>query len=518
MTSDTPRATTAVAATSPGGSALVAGLATVALAAGVSHALATAEEAAAASPTLTDPVLHLLRRATFGPTPALVAEVKKVGAKAWLDQQLKPSSIPDQAMDEFVSRFPNLRLKHWEVREKYGYGWEVMGDYARVHTARHLWSRRQLLEVVADFWTDHLVVPIPSGEVQAFAHTWQRDVIRRHALGTYRDMLAAAARHPAMLTILDNADSTKKAPNENYARELLELHTVGFGHYSEADVKQAARALTGLSFDNESLLYEFKPQRHHVGKVSLQGWSHANTVPEEGEKVALSLLAHLARHPRTAQRICRKLAIRFVSDSPSSTLVDALAKVYTANDTAIAPVLKALFTSKEFLGSAGKKMRRPYEDLVATMRVLGYGPDPKGYKSVDDLRWYSRQMGQVPMGWPAPNGYPDVAAAWSGSSSMLWRWNFHISAAGQWSFKSAKLPSFRGFLPATIPTTWGGYVRALADRLLIPDLTSAQRDAICTLFERAPGDTFKYWEDPVEPWRIGRAMALLLDSPNHVRR
>ncbi|MGO4361890.1 DUF1800 family protein, partial [Terrabacter sp. RAF57] len=213
---------------------------------GAALAMATATAASATSPTVapsamvaatatTDPVLHLLRRATFGPTPALVAEVRTAGTTAWLDAQLAPlTKVPDTAMDGILKRWPRLGWKTWEVRERLSGADSslVMMDLVEAHLARALFSRRQLLETVVDFWTNHLVVPVPSSEVWDSAHLFQRDVIRKHALGKYSDMLNAAARHPSMLKVLDNADSTKKAPNENYGRELLELHTVGVGKFT----------------------------------------------------------------------------------------------------------------------------------------------------------------------------------------------------------------------------------------------------------------------------------------------
>lgn len=493
---------------------LLTGLAAAAVAGGL-QAVAGAPLAEAAL-SRSDPVLHLLRRATFGPTRELYDEVRKTGTAGWLDAQLAPSTVSDTEMDNFAKRFPRLSWRHWEVRENVGYGWEVMEDYLRLHTARHIWSRRQLLEVVADFWTDHLVVPAPDGDVQAFLHTWHRDVIRKHALGRYADMLKAGIRHPALLSVLDNASSTRQSPNENHGRELLELHTVGVGNYTEADVRQAALALTGLSFDGESLLYEFKPQRRYVGALKLLGWSNANSRAEDGEKVALSLMDHLARHPRTAERIARKLAIRFVSDAPSATLVADLASTYLANDTNIAPVLRRLFTSAEFTASIGLKTRRPYEDVIATFRILGHRPDAEGSTSMGDVRWTTRQMGHVPGGWSAPDGYPDQATAWQSASSTLHRWNMHLHAASGWSFKTMGQPDLAAWLTPT-PTTYDALVQRVADKLLLTGFTTSQRTAICTFLERKPTDPVKPGDAAIT-WRYGQLVAVLLDTLSHAIR
>ena len=482
---------------------------------GAAAAAAAGTEAEAA----TDPVLHLLRRATYGPTPELVAEVRAMGATAWLDLQLTPTKIPDPVVDGLLGRWPGRNWKTWECRERVAPSerWNFSYGTPELHVARALWSRRQLLEVVVNFWNDHLVVPMPNADVYDCGHLFQRDVLRRYAFSPYTDLLAAAVRHPALLVVLDNADSGKQAPNENHARELLELHTVGVGGYTEADVKATARVLTGLSIDRESGLYEFKPWRHHVGPVKVLGWSHDNASAEGGEAVALSLLSYLAKHPRTARRIVTKLAVRFVSDAPPATLIDELAAVYTSKGTAIAPVLKALFTSTAFAAAAGKKVRTPYEDVMATLRVVGAQPPATGTKALRDLLYQLRRMGQVPMGWPAPDGYPDTATAWAGASSTLHRWNVHIGVLGGWLLSSLPRPAVATLLPKTLPTTYGAYVDALAARLLMAPLPSAHRTALCSYLSHEPQDRLGA-TDPAVTWRLPYVAALLLDSPNFAAR
>ncbi|MGO4660901.1 DUF1800 domain-containing protein [Terrabacter sp. 2TAF16] len=501
---------------------------------GAALAMATATAASAASPTVapsamvaatttTDPVLHLLRRATFGPTPALVAEVRTTGTTAWLDAQLAPlTKVPDTAMDGILKRWPRLGWKTWEVRERLSVADRalVMYDLLESHLARALFSRRQLLETAIDFWTNHLVIPVPSDEVWDNAHLFQRDVIRRYALGKYSDMLNAAARSPALLKVLDNADSAKRMPNENYGRELLELHTVGIGNYTEADVKMSALALTGLSVDAEQGLYYYKPARRYVGKVQVLGWSHANASSEGGEAVATSYLNYLATHPATANRIATKLAIRYVSDAPPATLVTKLAQAYLANGTAIAPVLRVLFLSPEFAASIGQKLRTPYEDALASIRIMELTPEPvpaPGQSELRSLLWLTGTFGQAPMGWPAPNGYPDVAAAWGGASGMVNRWSFHLGLAGNWSLlKTMSRPDLATWVPSPLPTTYAALIDALAAKLLIT-LTTAQRDALCRFVDHAPTDVLKAGVAAVT-WRLPYLVALLLDSPNFATR
>ena len=484
----------------------------------------TAGTAASTTTATVSPALHLARRASWGATPALVAEITAQGTTAWLDAQLNPlTAVPDADVDALVAaQWSLLSMPIYRVHDTY---WpNSTGDlgYATIqaYLARAIWSKRQLLEVMVDFWTNHLVVTGPWGDSWDSIHRYQVDVMRRYALGRYADLLVAAAKHPAMLQQLDNAFSSKRAPNENFGRELLELHTVGVdGGYLESDIRTSALILTGMSTEPESGEYLWRNIRHHQGKVSLLGWSHDNTVAQ-GTPVVEAYLTHLARHPRTARRIVTKLAVRFVSDAPPSTLVDRLAQVYLDNDTAIAPVLRALFTSPEFAASVGQKTKRPLENMVSTIRVMGATPgaDLKGW--LNGLLWQAQGAGQAPMGWPAPNGYPDVAAAWSGAGTTLAVWNFHMSqcwSAADTTTTQMKWPTLRSMLPATAPSTYGAYVDALAQRLLQSPLPAAKRDAVCAFLDKTAASPLGA-NDAALGWRLAYVVALILDSPEFATR
>lgn len=477
-----------------------------------------------AEPVVTATVdpLHLARRATWGATPALVEEIRTVGVSAWLDAQLAPTTIPDTAMDTLAAAtWKRLGLAIWEVHDQY---WpnstgDVGQELVESYVARAVWSRRQLLEVMTDFWTNHLVVTAPWGEAWDSAHRFHIDVIRKHALGRYADMLAAAARHPAMLRQLDNVSSSKRSPNENFGREVLELHTVGVdGGYLESDIRTSALVMTGVSVEDESGEYLYRHIRHHRGAVSLLGWSDANA-STFGQPVADSYLIHLARHPRTARRIATKLAVRFVSDAPPASLVDRLAQVYLDNDTRIAPVLKVLFTSTEFASSVGQKVKRPLENIVSTARVLGAAPGTNTRGWLGDLLWTARVAGQAPMAWPAPNGYPDVATAWSGAGVTLGAWNWHMGQGWEATSSTPKVayPALRTLLPATLPTTYGGLVDALAARLLLGPLPAAKRDAVCAFLDKTAAASLKS-TDAAVGWRLPYVVALVLDSPEFALR
>ncbi|MEU4215917.1 DUF1800 domain-containing protein [Actinoplanes sp. NPDC026623] len=469
-----------------------------------------------------DAELHLLRRATYGPTAESVAEIRRLGTKAWLERQLAPAGIPDAACDSLMTRFPYLELPISELRSRVKagtmrYGWDTMLQLGFAATSRAIWSERQLFEMMVDFWSNHLNVTNPSADVWDNRHDYDRKVIRSHAFGRFADMLKASARHPAMLTYLDNRFSTRAAPNENYGRELLELHTVGL-IYTESDVKNAARLLTGLTVDWDTGEYRYSLNSHATGPVRVLGFGNANPTAAGGEKAALAMLDYLAMHPATAKRIVTKLAVRFVSDNPPASLVTSLTKVYLANRSAIVPVLRALFNSAEFRGSVGAKVRTPYEDLVATVRAVGYGPDASGTTGIESLYWLINSSGQAPMAWAPPNGYPDVAAAWTSPGGLLSRWNAHLNIVAGYRPKEFQRPeNLARELVGKLPATYGALVDALARRLFGRTLPAAHTAALTGYFGKAPTAALGAADSAVG-WKFSQLVALMLDSPYFATR
>ena len=471
-----------------------------------------------------DALLHLLRRATYGPTPAALAEARRLGASAWLEAQLKPASITDTVADGLVARFPYCGTSipgiHAAVTAKKlkMYDWQPMWQVGFSTLARAIWSKRQLLEVMTEFWSNHLNVTCPSGDVWDSRSDYDATVIRRYALGSFADLLKASARHPAMLTYLDNRFSTKDAPNENYGRELLELHTVGLA-YAESDVKNAARLLTGLTVDYNTGIYRYDPTVHALGAVTILGFRHANATAAGGEAAALAYLDYLALHPATARRIVTKLCVRFVADDPPATLITNLVKVYLDNRSAIAPVLRALFASPEFAASVGAKTRTPYEDVVGTLRTLDYGPESSGTKAVESLYWMCSSAGQAPLSWAPPNGYPDVAAAWASPSGQLVRWNAHLNvAAGYWPNTLVRPASLlTSFAGTGLPATYGVLIDAVSNRLLQMTLPGAQREAIAGFWGKTPASPVKA-NDPAVGWMFPYLLTMLLNSPTFALR
>jgi uncharacterized protein (DUF1800 family) len=478
-------------------------------------ALAAPASAATSAPAdlvSADPVAHLLRRATFGPTPAALAEAGRLGLTGWLDRQLDPARIDDSALDALLARLPLAGADIATVRAKLPlHSYEAFGQLGRAAVARSIWSNRQLFETTAAFWANHLHISAPSSGVWDSRSDYDT-VTRKHTFGRFADLLRASARHPAMLTYLDQRVSTKTAPNENYARELMELHTVGM-IYTEADVQAAARLLTGMTVTSAGT-YTYTAAKHATGAVTILGFSHANATAEGGEAAALAFLDYLATHPATAERLATKLCVRFVADEAPASLVAELAKVYLDNNTAIVPVLRALFTSPEFAASVGRKVRTPFEDQAAAVRALGLGPETSGVKGLDALYNNLVNAGNAPFRWSPPNGYPDVAAAWASPSAFLMRCNSHLNLAAGWYPKQLTRPTdlLKALVPV-LPPTYGALIDALALRLVGTKLPADHVAAVLSVAAKVPTSSLTV-KDKSLAGNLPYLIALVLDSPS----
>ncbi|MFC7531037.1 DUF1800 domain-containing protein [Actinoplanes sp. GCM10030250] len=475
--------------------------------------LSVSAPAQAVSPLLgSDLIPHLLRRATFGPTPESLAEARKLGLNGWLDRQFAPAKISDAACDKVLARLPLAGADGATVRAKLSkHSYEAFGQLGRAAIARAAWSNRQLFESAVAFFANHLHIAAPSSGVWDTRADYDVQVIRKHTFGKFADMLKASARHPAMLTYLDQRSSTKAHPNENYARELMELHTVGLV-YSEADVLAAARLLTGMTV-GKSGSYTYDASRHATGAVTILGFKHANTATD-GESAALAFLDHLARQKATAERLARKLCVRFVADEAPASLVTKLAKVYLDNDTAIVPVLRALFTSPEFAASIGQKTRTPFEDMIAAVRALGLGPETSGVKALDALYNNLVDAGNAPFRWSPPNGFPDVAAVWASPSAFVMRCNLHLNLAAGWYPKQLTRPAdlLKSLVPV-LPGTYGALVDALAVRLTGAKLPAKHTAAVLSVAEKLPTSPLTA-KDKSLAGAAPYLIALVLDSPS----
>jgi uncharacterized protein (DUF1800 family) len=470
---------------------------------------------------------HLLSRAGYGATPADLAAVKALGYAGWLEHQLTPTTVADTACDGYLARlYTTLPMQSTAIwRVKHGLengdinGWEQYQTVLKDYTLRALWSKRQLLTVMEDFWGNHFNVTIyADGTAESRAH--YSHTIRSRAFGKFTDLLTAITKHPAMLTYLNNRDSTADHPNENQGRELLELHTVGVETaYGETGVLDSARMLTGIGVDSDSGEYAYQPWNHWTGAVKVLGFSHANASDTGGETVVNAYLSYLAHHPATAHRLAHKLAVRFVSDTPSTALVAMLANVYLKNDTAIAPVLRALFSSAEFASSIGAKVHRPFESLVSTARLMQVAPAVDNFDATIQLVSMADNAGHNPFGQPFPTGQADTADAWESTAATLVRWNNTISmVAGWYPNDVVRPPLYNVAVGPTLPATHGELIDLVATNLFGHPLAPTHKAAALTFL----GVT-----DPAKPLSsssgavngsLPSLVAVLVDSPYQTLR
>jgi uncharacterized protein (DUF1800 family) len=281
---------------------------------------------------------------------------------------------------------------------------------------RQLFSPCQLYERMVEFWTDHFNVPMNSVISAYFKSLEDKKVIRTHALGRFGDLLQASAKSPAMLYYLDNFSSTAQGPNENYARELLELHTLGVdGGYSETDIKETARVFTGWTIEQPAA-FRFEPLMHDAGPKRVLGEDIWPAGVAEGE----ALLERIAGMAPTAHHLAGKLIKRFVADLPDPELVDAVSHAFLDSDGDIRFTLKSLLMHPKTVGTMALKFKRPNEYSAAMLRSLEMELNQAVLS-----RHYEAVVagGHVPFTWPAPNGFPDERAYWQSSNGMLMRFN-----------------------------------------------------------------------------------------------
>ena len=406
-----------------------------------------------------DPDFHLLSRAAFGPWPGDLERVKQMGRDAWIEEQLSPASIDDTACDLRAERFESL---YFSAGDAYEFRKPVLRDELTRHALlRAIYSRRQLHEVMVEFWTDHLNIDLEKGDCIYLKPSDDRDVIRRHALGKFSDLIRASATSPAMLVYLDGkANKVRKGkedkPNENYARELMELHTLGVdGGYTQEDVSEAARCLSGWTFDprrvfalNQGESY-FRPDWHDDSAKKVLG----QVIRAGGGAGDLDQLVRIVcAHPNTARFIATKLCRRFVSPAPPATLVDRVAAEFSRSEGDVKSVLRLLLRSEEFMASRGQLLKRPFKFMVSALR--GLAADTQADSGVLEPL---QRMGHGLFQYPTPDGYPDDELPWMGT--LMWRWNFALALAGgkqqgaKVDVNSLQKALRKGDVPAD-PTRW----------------------------------------------------------------
>jgi len=494
-------------------------------------------------------VVHVLNRLGYGPRPGDVERVEKMGLEAYVRQQFHPEEIDDTPTEVLLGDYDTLTMGsdklikefYGEVRQfierqkagggnaeemKVRYGIEVakgattqpaakpeanapargrpgamaiadrdsfrvVGELQEAKILRATLSERQLQEVLVDFWGNHFNIDVKKNLCRVLKAADDREVIRPHVLGKFRDLLEASAKSPAMLVYLDNSQNSvtidkpgalemaaremfvkkmigqgqsarallgdgKQGPNENYGREILELHTLGVdGGYTQKDVQEVARCFTGWTLNPITGKFNYTPRRHDNGEKLVLG----HVIPAGGGmKDGEMVIDILASHPSTAKFISRKLCQRFVCDEPPTPLVDRVAKVFADSQGDLRKVVEAIVTSPEFFSKEAyrAKVKSPFEFAVSAVRATGgkfVEPPQPVYKKVrcvmegagtagygaerlsaaprKPLDWMIHEMGQPLFAYGAPTGYPEVSSKWVSSGALIERLNFALALAEQ---------------------------------------------------------------------------------------
>ena len=460
--------------------------------------LALAVPPALGAQTLTprDSALHALNRLAYGPRPGEVDSVARTGVMRWIERQLDFEHVRDDGLADRERAFKLLTYDREELAQRYGDALrerqrmqremaqsgdtsrprgtgpmrefrELDGELQQLAVVRAALSERQLREIMVDFWSNHFNVFVGKGADRFLTPSYIEETIRPRALGRFEDLLIATAKSPAMLFYLDNAQSVApgaspprrqpRAPrgiNENYARELLELHTLGVdGGYTQPDVIAVARIFTGWSIDRprRGAGFAFHEWAHDRGEKQVLGVRFQGGGMEEG----IRLLKLLASQHATMHHVSRKLCARFVSDEPPDGCVDAAVEAWHHTNGDIRAVLRAIFTSPDFWAPQAlrAKVKTPFEFVVSAVRATGAVPD-----ATLRLAQVVGRLGQPLYLQPAPTGYPETQAQWVNSGALLARMNAAVALA------AGRLPGATVNLDAVVPFT--------ADRAQLTDLVN----------------------------------------------
>ncbi|SKB06064.1 DUF1800 domain-containing protein [Aeromicrobium choanae] len=478
-------------------------------------------------PRLPESAQHLVRRFTYGYNGRLAADVlRHQDADAWFEAQLSPGADPEA--DATLAWFPHLRdspALAWEnARAGVHNGGQYGHDLVRHTLSRRVTARFQVHEVMVDFWSN--LLHIPAGEDSSFP--WRMDydakAIRPHALGTYRELLRAAVTHPSMSGYLSNHRNTKSQINENLGRELLELYTVGrTAGYSEDDVKSSARLLTGFTVAvGKDYAAGYDPSRHHVGAVTVLGRRFENAAAD-GRAQVNAYLDWLAGRPETAARIAHRLCVRFVSDDPPQSTVDAVAATYLDSGTDIKACLRTLVRHPGFRAAAFRKARTPVEDVLATQRACDIVPTGAGSGThLDSFTWHCTWTGQALFSWPRPDGFPENSDTYLSPARMLRTWTTHTWAANTTStLTQATKPQVRDLIPPVWPLPLEDLVHHQAVMMTGRQATRETVDGAAKLIGNPATHVFtKAWERDTGylAWMLTLIRTAILNAPEAMLR
>ncbi len=511
------------------------------------HARMWAAEASA--PDLPPLAVIALNRMAFGPRPGDIAAFQALGStddarlQAYVEQQLNPDSINDSLCDTKLAEagFETLnkslsQLWSDHIRNN-DQGWSYrmlpVKEVEQATFIKAIYSKRQLAEVLADFWHNHFnVYGWDSWSGPTWVH-YDRDVIRANMLGNFRQMLGAVAKSPAMLYYLDAESNTAAGPNENFARELFELHTMGAENYLgvvssrsevpldsegrpvgyiDKDVYQATECFTGWRVNHDTGQFEFKDSEHSRYEKIVLNTEIPDFLGLQDGEIVLDLVAS---HPGTARHICRKLCRRLVMDNPPDSLVQAAADVFLAQKDApdqLKQVVRTILLSDEFRTTWGEKIKRPFEFAVSALRASN-----ADYAYSSSFRWYYGNMGQRLFSWHPPDGYPDLKEDWSSTMPMLQRWRF-INWILEWEYggeganKDVKRIRFLEQMPASRKTP-NQIADFWIDRILGRSMPDVERQQVVDFMAHGRNPDYELPADQIEE-RLRYMVALIFMSPS----
>lgn len=521
--------------------------------------------------------VRMLNRMTYGATPAEVAAFNALGSTdtarltAYVDRQVNWRAIDDSAMDTRLANagyttlnksITQLWADHVKPQPSYDVRMRPAWETQRAALARAIYSKRQLHELLVDFWHNHFNVTV-SDYVGGPVFPQLDRIIRDDALGNFRSMLGKVAESTAMMYFLDNRSNTRSGPNENFARELLELHTFGAENYlgfvdpfevppcpedpsfpigyTDIDVYETASAFTGWSVRDGH--WQF-PTENDGTFVYRQSWHDAGPkfvlgkfiYPEQpAMKDGKDIMDRVARHPRVAKYICKKLIRRFITDNPPQALIDSAAQIFRDNVTdpaQLAKVMRHILLSDTALTQTAQKVRRPFESIAASLRVMRTNWTPRvGNQRSDELFWLTGFTGHLPYEWPAPNGYPDTSQAWSGANTFASEWrvmNWLSETTENGAPICPLIPNLRASLPTAQWTATNIVNRCCND--ILGFYPTAERRQVLIRFLAQNGDPNTYVITDTDSWaandlkrhynhqRIRSMISLLLMTPEYLSR
>lgn len=507
---------------------------------------------------------HLLSRVTFGVTDEAIYAVEQLGVDKWLELQLEGGADEADELQSRLAKIPSLEMSNQEIVQEYRVPIPPLRRNASAEERKRraearamhevpkndlkdtvlltaVYSKNQLREVACDFWRNHFSIDVSKGNVKFYATEYERDVVRGEALGTFEAMLNKQARHPAMLVFLDNyisraapqkelvaaaqralfstrdfgaameaVDIAKmKGINENYARELMELHTLGVDNdYTQEDVITVANILTGWTVQQdpkEPIVFEFRKDMHSSEPRVLLN-KRVPSIPANPEREGQFVLNMLVSHEGTSKFIAYKLCRYLVSDDPSDELVERVAKVYTRKKSDMKEIYKAILTDEEFYDPKNyqSKFKRPFEFITSALRVTGAEVESTG-----GIHAALIQMSEPIYQCEDPTGYYDQADAWRDPGVMAPRWRFALGL-GLEQVRGVRIPdSYWEDLKEANPVQWK---EVLTKRILPGGCTEKTSDALDAVIA-------KYARFNPKPEQLGRyIVGILLGSPEFQRQ